>query len=121
MSALPAAFLPPLYAQDDRMSALLAAFLPLLSAQVDRRQRPANSRYHGTKMTTETQRTPETNREDIRRFQKNLDDEIDGIAIYELLAQAERDPERKRIFEELALVEVRHADVWRKKLREAGA
>ncbi len=84
-----------------------------LPARDDRRQRPADSRYYGTEMTTETQRTPETNREDIRRFQKNLDDEIDGIAIYELLAQAERDPE-------LAAVEVRHADVWRKKLSEAG-
>ena len=33
---------------------------------------------------------------------------------------AENDPERKRIFEELAEVEVRHANVWRQKLRDAG-
>ena len=37
-----------------------------------------------------------------------------------MLAAAEKDPERKRIFEELAEVEDRHADVWRKQLREAG-
>src|SRR3972149_3569708 len=58
--------------------------------------------------------------EDIRRYKANLDDEIDGIAIYHLLAEAEPDPDRRAIFEQLADVEQRHADVWRKKLREAG-
>jgi VIT1/CCC1 family predicted Fe2+/Mn2+ transporter len=57
---------------------------------------------------------------EIKRLQANLDDEIDGIAVYELLAELETDPERKRIFEELAEVEVGHADVWRTALREAG-
>jgi len=57
---------------------------------------------------------------DIRRFQANLDDEIDGIAVYRLLAAAEPDPERRRVLEELAQVEERHAQVWRDKLREAG-
>ena len=57
---------------------------------------------------------------DIRRLQANLDDEIDGIAVYRLLAAAERDPERRRVLEELAQVEERHADVWRSKLRDAG-
>jgi len=67
---------------------------------------------------TTTQTPP--NRADLRRYQANLDDEIDGIAIYEMLSAAERDPERQRIFDELRAVEVRHADVWRKKLRESG-
>src|SRR3990172_870509 len=58
--------------------------------------------------------------DDIRRYKANLDDEIDGIAIYRLLAEAEPDPERRAIFEQLGAVEVRHADVWRKKLRDAG-
>ena len=70
-------------------------------------------------MTAET-KPPAADREAIKRYQANLDDEIDGIAIYKMLAAAEKDPERKRIFEELSAVEVRHADVWRKKLREAG-
>ena len=64
--------------------------------------------------------TPAATPEEIRRYQHNLDDEIDGIAIYHMLAEAEPDPERRRIFEELAEVEVKHADVWRRKLREAG-
>src|SRR3989337_3753485 len=58
--------------------------------------------------------------DDIRRYKANLDDEIDGIAIYRLLAEAEPDPERRAIFEQLGAVEERHSDVWRKKLREAG-
>ena len=58
--------------------------------------------------------------ESIRRFQANLDAEIDGIAIYRLLAEAERDEERRSIFEQLAAVEERHVNVWREKLREAG-
>ena len=72
-------------------------------------------------MTTET---PEEGQaatpDDIKRFQANLDDEIDGIAIYEMLSEAEKDPERQAIFDELAAVEVKHADLWRQKLREAG-
>ena len=56
----------------------------------------------------------------VRRFQANLDDEIDGIAVYRMLAEAERDPERRAIFEQLAGIEERHAGVWREKLREAG-
>ncbi|MEO8457146.1 MAG: VIT1/CCC1 transporter family protein [Chloroflexota bacterium] len=59
-------------------------------------------------------------RGDLRRYQANLDDEIDGIAIYEMLSALEKDPERRRIFDELTAVERHHADVWRKKLRDSG-
>jgi len=67
---------------------------------------------------TKTETPPD--RADLRRYQANLDDEIDGIAVYQMLSAAERDPERRRIFDELCAVEVRHADVWRTKLRDAG-
>jgi VIT1/CCC1 family predicted Fe2+/Mn2+ transporter len=40
--------------------------------------------------------------------------------LYGLLAEAERDTERKSIFTQLAQVEERHANIWREKLREAG-
>lgn len=66
----------------------------------------------------ETKRPPDP--EALRVFQANLDDEIDGMALYRLLAEAERNPERKRIFTQLAQVEERHANIWRGKLREAG-
>jgi VIT1/CCC1 family predicted Fe2+/Mn2+ transporter len=59
-------------------------------------------------------------REQIRRWKANLETEIDGIAIYRMLAEAERNPERKAIFEQLAEVEVEHERVFREKLREAG-
>ena len=71
-------------------------------------------------MTTDAEGKQPPDRESVRRFQANLDDEIDGIAIYRMLAEAERDEERRSILEELAEVEERHADVWRNKLREAG-
>jgi VIT1/CCC1 family predicted Fe2+/Mn2+ transporter len=71
-------------------------------------------------MTTEeeTQKAPDP--QALRVFQANLDDEIDGIALYTLLAEAESDTDRKSIFTQLAAVEERHANIWREKLREAG-
>jgi len=71
-------------------------------------------------MTTEPKPTTSADREQIRRWKANLETEIDGIAIYRLLAEAEKDPERKAIFEQLAQVEVEHERVFREKLREAG-
>ncbi len=71
-------------------------------------------------MKTEPKPAPKASREEIRRYQQNLDDEIDGIVVYQLLARAEADPKRRAIFAELEEVEVHHADVWRNKLREAG-
>jgi len=58
---------------------------------------------------------------DIEQYKENLRDEIDGAALYRLLAEAERDSERATIFRDLAAVEDRHASVWRRKLQEAGA
>ncbi len=71
-------------------------------------------------MTDDARKKQPPDAESIRRFQANLSDEIDGIAIYRLLAVAERDEKRRSIFEQLATVEERHADIWREKLREAG-
>ncbi len=65
----------------------------------------------------ETEETPEA---EARRLQANLDEENEGIALYRVLAEAEPQPERRRIFERLSTVERRHADVWRQRLRELG-
>ncbi len=62
----------------------------------------------------------ETPEEAIRRYRENFATEIDGIAVYRMLAELEKVPERRKIFEDLAEVEEHHADVWREKLREAG-
>src|SRR3990172_512782 len=71
-------------------------------------------------MTTESAPKDEVDREQVKRWQANLDDEIDGIEIYRLLATAEGDAKRRGIFEELAAVEEHHACVFREKLLEAG-
>lgn len=57
---------------------------------------------------------------DIRRFQDNLRDELDGVALYEALSKAESDPKRADLFRQLAQAEAEHAAVWRDKLRALG-
>lgn len=56
---------------------------------------------------------------DVDQYKENLRGEIDGAALYRLLADAERDPERASIFRDLAATEERHAGLWRRKLEEA--
>jgi len=58
---------------------------------------------------------------DIKRFRLNLKEEVDGAALYRLLAQAEKDPHLRTVYERLAESEDRHLALWEKKLREAGA
>jgi vacuolar iron transporter family protein len=58
--------------------------------------------------------------DDIQRFRANLTDELNGAALYNALAAAERDPNRRDIFLQLAAAETRHAHFWRDKLTAAG-
>ena len=58
--------------------------------------------------------------DDVKRFQSNLRDELDGAALYTAIAAAETDPLRKDLFLQLAQAETRHAQLWREKLAEAG-
>lgn len=71
-------------------------------------------------MSTESGSKPAADAGQIRHWQANLGTEIDGIAVYRLLADAEHDAERRSIFEQLAEVEQHHARVFREKLLEAG-
>src|SRR5882762_9679709 len=57
---------------------------------------------------------------DIRRYQDNLRDELNGAALYAALAAAESDPLRKDLFIQLAQAESSHAQLWRDKLSAAG-
>lgn len=57
---------------------------------------------------------------DIRRFQVNLRDELDGAALYSALAAAEPDPVRRDLFLQLSRSELEHAKLWRGKLEAAG-
>ena len=58
--------------------------------------------------------------DDIQRYRDNLQDELDGSALYTAIAAAERDPLRKDLFLQLAQAEARHAELWRGKLAAAG-
>ena len=57
---------------------------------------------------------------DIKRYQDNLRDELNGAALYAALAAAESDPLRKDLFLQLAQAESSHAQLWRDKLAAAG-
>jgi len=59
-------------------------------------------------------------RPDIKRYQDNLRDELNGAALYAALAAAEPDPLRKDLFMQLAQAESSHAQLWRDKLSAAG-
>jgi vacuolar iron transporter family protein len=57
---------------------------------------------------------------DLKRYQANLRDELDGAALYTHIAAAETDPVRKDLFLQLAQAEAKHAAIWRAKLAAAG-
>ncbi len=58
---------------------------------------------------------------DIARMRKNLDGERDAIFLYGKLAEAEPNPGIAEVYRKLAETERRHADLWERKLIEAGA
>lgn len=55
-----------------------------------------------------------------RRLRENLIDEMNGAALYDALADAERDERLAEVYRRLANVERRHADRWKRKLEDAG-
>src|SRR5882762_7192039 len=57
---------------------------------------------------------------EIGRYRTNLQDEIDGAALYAALAAAEADPVRKDLFLQLSQAEAEHAKLWKEKLAAAG-
>ena len=56
----------------------------------------------------------------IQRYRDNLQDEIDGAALYAALSDFERDPARRGLYLQLAQAESEHAGLWRDKLAAAG-
>jgi VIT1/CCC1 family predicted Fe2+/Mn2+ transporter len=70
---------------------------------------------------SETSRAPRYSADDIKRFRANLRDEVDGVALYRRLAEAEKDPHLRQVYEGLSQSEERHLALWRRKLEEAGA
>jgi VIT1/CCC1 family predicted Fe2+/Mn2+ transporter len=70
--------------------------------------------------TAGPQSQPGSARVDQRRMMANLQDEVDGAAIYDALAQGEKDEKVAGVYTRLATVERRHAAFWRDKLHAAG-
>jgi hypothetical protein len=61
-----------------------------------------------------------TSADDVARYRRNVQDEIDSAAIYEAMAHRETSPEAE-IYQKLGAVEQRHARFWRGRLVEVGA
>ncbi len=57
---------------------------------------------------------------EVEQYRAFLAEEVDGLFIYERLAEAESDASLKDIYQRLAKTEVRHLDLWREQLRLAG-
>jgi VIT1/CCC1 family predicted Fe2+/Mn2+ transporter len=59
--------------------------------------------------------------EEIRRFRENLQGEVDGAAVYDALADAEKSEAVSAVYRELAKTERRHAAYWADRLVQARA
>jgi vacuolar iron transporter family protein len=56
--------------------------------------------------------------EDVKRYLANRQKEIDGAALYRVLAETEKQPQMAEVYKKLAASEEKHAAAWEKKLRE---
>ena len=59
--------------------------------------------------------------DDIERFFANRQKEIDGAALYQVLADTEKQPQMAEVYRKLASSEEKHAATWEKKLEELRA
>jgi vacuolar iron transporter family protein len=59
-------------------------------------------------------------KQDIKRYLVSWDDELNSVTLYNLLAQKESNPRIAGIYRHLAQVEQQHAELWAKKVRDAG-
>jgi len=56
--------------------------------------------------------------ENIKRYFANRQKEIDGAALYNVLAETEKQPQMASVYKKLAASEEKHAATWEKKLTE---
>lgn len=57
----------------------------------------------------------------VRRYRTNWQDEIESAALYQTLAEVERQPNLAEVYRRLAAVESEHARFWEEQLQAAGA
>ena len=60
------------------------------------------------------------NEEDIKQYFANRQKEIDGAALYRVLAETEKQPQMAVVYGKLAASEEKHAAAWEKKLTKLG-
>jgi VIT1/CCC1 family predicted Fe2+/Mn2+ transporter len=58
--------------------------------------------------------------ETVRRYLENWQSEVDSAAQYDAMAEAESNPQLKRVYENLARAEEKHVLFWEKQLQKAG-
>jgi len=56
--------------------------------------------------------------DDVKRYLANRQKEIDGAALYKVLAETEKQPQMAKVYGKLAASEEKHAAAWEKKLEE---
>lgn len=61
------------------------------------------------------------NRDPIKRYRGNVQDEVDSASLYRAMSNAEANPQLKQVYGRLAQVEEAHAEFWRKRLAGLGA
>ena len=62
----------------------------------------------------------DSNQADITRYAQNYLIEMDGIELYRLLAEAEKDDKRAAIFQKMIKAEERHAQRWARLIQNGG-
>ncbi|HSM39048.1 MAG TPA: ferritin family protein, partial [Candidatus Limnocylindrales bacterium] len=58
--------------------------------------------------------------EDVRRWRKNLQGEIDGAAVYRAMAEGTDEASLADLYRRMADAEERHGGLWRERLEAAG-
>ena len=71
-------------------------------------------------MTPAAGAPPNANERFIQTLQSNWSLEMDGTDMYGTLAERERIPQRKTIFRKLSELERKHAELWAKRITDAG-
>ncbi len=59
-----------------------------------------------------------SNTEDVKRYFANRQKEIDGAALYRVLAETEKQQQMAEVYRKSAASEEKHATAWEKKLTE---
>jgi rubrerythrin len=59
-----------------------------------------------------------SNQDDTKRYTANRQKEIDGAALYKVLADTEKQPQMAEVYRQLAASEEKHAAAWERKLAD---